>query len=115
MKCYSIRVLKTLVRMAHGISGRKDHRAKDLFHERSHGRPPIELEALLPNDDSPTRLEVTEIGIAQPRRELVFESDQDKQVVPIPHSVATVDALNEHLGRYESWLAPGHATESIVP
>lgn len=89
-----------MVRMAHGISGSKDHRAKDLFHERSHGRPPIELEAILPNDDSPTRLEVTELGIAQPRRELVFESDQDQQVVPIPHSVATVDALNEHLGRY---------------
>jgi hypothetical protein len=91
---------EALVRMAHGVSGRKNHRAKDLFHERSHGRPPIELEALLPNDDSPTRLEVTELGIAQPRRELVFESDQDQRVVPIPHSVATVDALNEHLGRY---------------
>jgi hypothetical protein len=92
---------EALMRAGHGIRGRKKHRPKDLFHERSQGFPPIELSALLPNDTSPTRLEVIEGGVAQPRRELIFESeDQKRTVVPVPHSINTLDSLNEHLMNY---------------
>lgn len=89
-----------LMRVAHDIRGREEHRSTDLFHARSHGHPPIELEALLPNDDSSTRLEVLGGGLAQPRRELIFESGGEPIIVPIPHSVTTVDALNKHLEKY---------------
>jgi len=46
-------------------------------------------------------MEVVDRIVAQPRRELVFEEERGEQhVVPVPHRVNTVDALNGHLKRY---------------
>lgn len=92
---------EALLRRTHGIKGRAKHRSKDLFHELNQGLPPIEVNAWLPNDPSPTRMEVVDRVVAQPRRELIFEEEGgQQQVVPVPHRVNTVDALNVHLKRY---------------
>jgi hypothetical protein len=92
---------EALLRRGHGIKGRSAHRAKDLFHERNQGLPPLEVNAWLPNDPSLTRVEVVDRNVAQPRRELVFEDEDGKQrIVPVPHRVNSVEALNEHLDRY---------------
>ena len=92
---------EALLRRTHRIKGRASHRSKDLFHERNQGLAPIEVNAWLPNDPSPTRMEVIDRIVAQPRRELIFEEEGgQQQVVPVPHRVNTLDALNAHLKRY---------------
>src|SRR5579863_148497 len=45
---------EALLRAAHEISGRKRHRKKDVFHEGSHGYEPLQVNAWLPDDASPS-------------------------------------------------------------
>jgi hypothetical protein len=91
---------EALLRAGHGIKGRKKHRESDSFHEGTHGHRPLEVNAWLPNDTSPTRLEILPGNIAQPRRELIFESEGgEKRVVTVPHKVNNINDLNEHLRR----------------
>jgi hypothetical protein len=91
---------EAILRAGHGIKGRKKHRKKDVFHEGTHGHRPLEVNAWLPNDTSPTNLEILQGNIAQPRRELIFESDGgERYVVTVPRRVNSMKKLNEHLRR----------------
>jgi hypothetical protein len=91
---------EAIFRAIHGIEGRKKHRARDVFHEMTHGRPPIEVFARLPGDASPTRVEILGGNFGQPRRELVFEwADGRSKRVPIPRSIDTPEKLDGHLQR----------------
>jgi len=89
---------EALLRLAHGIQGRKKHRRRDLSHDRSHGLPPIEVTALLPNESAPSRMEILSRNRAQPRRELTFVSaETESVVVTVPHRVKTRAELQGHL------------------
>lgn len=97
---------EAIFRAIYGIEGRKTHRKRDVFAENTHGRPPIEVIAHLPGDDSPTRLQLLEGNLAQPRRELIFEWPSGKsETVPVPRRVDTPEKLLEHLQR--NGIEPG--------
>ncbi|MGH7812927.1 MAG: hypothetical protein ACREQI_02865 [Candidatus Binataceae bacterium] len=87
-------------RIGHGIEGRKKHRKKDPFHEPTHGRAPVEINAVLPNEQSPVPLEILPGNRARPRRELIFQSACSARItVPIPHRVDTEAKLDQLLNR----------------
>ena len=67
---------EAILRVAHEIKGRHKHRKRDVFHEYSQGYEPIVVNALLPNDESPTRLEIIFGEVGQPRREVTFEPNR---------------------------------------
>jgi hypothetical protein len=89
-----------ILRVLHGIEGRRQHRTKDLFHERTYGVAPVESVARLPGEDSLTRLELVPGG-AIPRREISFLTRAgEERVVPIPHEIDSVERLHDHFNRY---------------
>lgn len=101
-----------ILRVLHSIEGRRHHRRKDVFHERTHGLAPIESVAKLPGEDTSTRLELVSGG-AVPRREISFLTHTgEERVVPIPHEIDSVERLRNHFTRYG--FTPDWAPVSIT-
>lgn len=115
--------LETILRVNHGIKGRKTHRKKDPFHERTHGYSPLNV-FVHGSGGKPIFLELLAENKARPRRELIFkrrsETGHDDIFIPlpIPHSIETQEKLLECVSkaRYrpeelESVSCPADASE----
>ena len=84
----------------HGIKGRKTHRKKDPFHERTHGYSPPNV-FVQGSGGKPIFLELLADNKARPRRDLIFkrrsETGHDDVFIPLPisHSIQTREKLLE--------------------
>jgi hypothetical protein len=95
--------LETILRVNYGIKGRKTHRKKDPFHERTHGYPPLKV-FVLGREGKKVFLELLPENKARPRRELIFKKQsktgqEDPGPLPIPHSVNTREKLLECISK----------------
>lgn len=62
-----------------GISGRKKHRKKNIFIERTAGMPPLKVVAPLPGDDLTCLWEMDGLS-GYPMKQLVFQDEQNKYI-----------------------------------
>lgn len=92
--------LETILRVNHGIKGRKTHRKKDPFHERTHGYSPLNV-FVQGSEGKPIFLELLADNKARPRRDLIFkrrsEPGHDDVLIPLPisYSIETREKLLE--------------------